>query len=109
MAHVANHITYIGDLIGYDHVGLGSDFDGIMSTPEGLPDVSAFPDLLAELLRRGVSDEDAAKVAGRNVLRVWKAVEDVAAKLQAQGEPVMEDDLPGLKLAEQGWVNGFES
>ena len=80
-----------------------------MATPEGLPDVSAFPALLAELLRRGVSDDDAAKIAGRNVLRVWKAVEDVAAQLQARGEPAMEDDLPSHKLAEQGWVNGFES
>lgn len=63
---MANHITYIGDLIGYDHVGLGSDFDGIASTPSGLDDVSKFPDLFAELLERGISDEDAAKIAGGN-------------------------------------------
>ncbi|KAI1199539.1 dipeptidase [Nemania serpens] len=96
LSHVADHITYIGDLIGYDHVGLGSDFDGIQSTPEGLGDVSKYPDLVAELLRRGVSDADAAKVVGANILRVWADVEKVAAKLQSQGEPVMEDDLPGL-------------
>lgn len=66
LAHVADHITYIGDLVGYDHVGIGSDFDGIPSTPRGLEDVSKFPDLFAELLERGVSDEDAAKIAGRN-------------------------------------------
>jgi membrane dipeptidase len=99
LAHVVDHITYIGDLIGYDFVGLGSDFDGIQSTPRGLDDVSKYPDLIAELLRRGVSDKDAAKIAGGNILRVWKAVEHVAAKLQAAGEPVMEDDLPGLKVA----------
>lgn len=97
---MASHVTYIGDLIGYDHVGLGSDFDGIGSTPEGLEDVSKFPDLFAELLRRGVSDSDAAKIAGGNVLRVWKGVEDVAARLQADGEPVLEDDLPSLSWSE---------
>lgn len=96
LSHVADHITYIGDLIGYDHVGLGSDFDGIPSTPEGLDDVSKYPDLVAELLRRGVSDADAAKVVGANILRVWSDVEEVAAKLQSEGAPVMEDDLRGL-------------
>ncbi|KAI1169744.1 dipeptidase [Nemania sp. FL0916] len=96
LSHVADHITHIGDLIGYDHVGLGSDFDGIGSTPEGLDDVSKYPDLIAELLRRGVSDDDAAKLVGRNILRVWAEVEKVAAMLQAEGEPVLEDDLPDL-------------
>ncbi|KAI1075224.1 putative dipeptidase [Whalleya microplaca] len=97
LSHVADHITYIGDLVGYDHVGLGSDFDGIPSTPEGLDDVSKYPDLIAELLKRGVSDEDAGKIVGGNILRVWGDVEKVAAKLQAAGEPVLEDDLPSLR------------
>lgn len=97
LSQVANHITYIGDLIGYDHVGLGSDFDGIASTPSGLDDVSKFPDLFAELLERGISDEDAAKIAGGNILRVWKDVEDVAANLQAAREPILEDDLVNLR------------
>ncbi|KAI0600511.1 membrane dipeptidase-domain-containing protein [Biscogniauxia sp. FL1348] len=96
LAHVADHIAHIGELVGYDHVGLGSDFDGIPSTPAGLDDVTKYPDLIAELLRRGLSDQDAAKVAGGNVLRVWRDVESVAARLQAQGEPVMEDDLASL-------------
>lgn len=93
---MADHITYIGDLIGYDHVGLGSDFDGIQSTPVGLEDVSKYPDLVAELLRRGVSDTDAAKIVGGNILRVWADVEKVASELQKNGEPVLEDDLPSL-------------
>lgn len=96
LSQVANHIMHIGNLIGFDHVGFGSDFDGIASVPEGLADVSKYPDLVAELLRRGVSDEDAAKVAGGNILRVWKGVEDVATKLQEENEPVLEDDLESL-------------
>ncbi|KAI0129294.1 putative dipeptidase [Hypoxylon sp. NC0597] len=105
LSHVVDHITYIGDLIGYDHVGLGSDFDGIPSAPEGLTDVSKYPDLIAELLRRGVSDEDAGKIAGGNIVRVWGDVEKVSAKLQAEGEPVLEDDLPSLREAEVYFPN----
>lgn len=96
LAQVAEHITYIGNFIGYEHVGLGSDFDGIPTTPEGLDDVSKYPDLVAELLRRGVSDEDAAKVVGGNLLRVWKDIDAVALNLQAQGTPALEDDLESL-------------
>ncbi|KAK3945116.1 membrane dipeptidase-domain-containing protein [Diplogelasinospora grovesii] len=107
LSHVATHILHIGNLIGFDHVGLGSDFDGISTTPEGLDDVSKYPDLVAEMLRRGVSDEDAAKVVGGNVLRVWKDVDAVAAKMQAAGERVLEDDLPGLGYA-MG-VEGFHA
>ncbi|KAK3378241.1 membrane dipeptidase-domain-containing protein [Podospora didyma] len=94
--HVVTHVLHIGNLIGFDHVGLGSDFDGIGSTPEGLDDVSKYPDLVAELLRRGVSDRDAAKVVGGNILRVWREVEIVAAGLQKAGEPVLEDSLHGF-------------
>ncbi|KAH8697851.1 putative dipeptidase [Talaromyces proteolyticus] len=93
LSHIASHIIHIGELIGYDHVGLGSDFDGIESTPIGLEDVSKYPDLIAELLNRGVSDEDAAKVAGGNLLRVWKQVDEVALKLQADGVLPAEDKL----------------
>ncbi|KAF6227355.1 hypothetical protein HO133_008799 [Letharia lupina] len=82
---VARHVTYIGDLIGYDHVGLGSDFDGIPKTPEGLDDVSKYPDLVAELLKMGVSDVDAAKVVGLNILRVWGEAEKQATKMQGHG------------------------
>lgn len=97
LAHVATHILHIGRRIGFAHVGLGSDFDGISSTPRGLDDVAAFPALVAELLRRGVSDHEAAQVVGGNLLRVWAEVDAVALRLQAEGAPILEDDLPGLK------------
>ncbi|GAB1314263.1 Dipeptidase [Madurella fahalii] len=96
LQQVVRHVMYIGKRIGFEHVGFGSDFDGIEDTPEGLEDVSKFPDLVAELLRQGVSDEDAAKVVGGNLLRVWKEVEAVAERMQKAGEPVLEDDLPEL-------------
>ena len=88
---VADHIIHIGTVAGFDYVGLGSDFDGIPKTPKGLEDVSKFPDLIAELLRRGVSDEDAGKVAGGNLLRVWQQVDQVALEMQARGDYPAED------------------
>jgi len=78
---VADHIDHVVELVGIDHVGLGSDFDGITETPVGLEDVSAYPNLIAELLRRGYSEEDIRKVCGENLLRVWSEVERVAAEL----------------------------
>lgn len=95
---VAKHIMHIGQLIGYDYVGLGSDFDGIATTPRGLEDVSKYPDLIQLLLDNGVSEKDAGKVAGRNILRVWHEVDRVAEKLQKEMNPV-EDDL-------SAWING---
>ncbi|RAL12952.1 putative dipeptidase [Aspergillus homomorphus CBS 101889] len=94
LEHVVDHIMHIAELIGFDHVGLGSDFDGIPTVPRGLEDVSKYPALIRELLRRGVSDEDAGKVAGGNLLRVWKEVDDVALQMQAGGALPAEDDLP---------------
>ncbi|KAF4968862.1 hypothetical protein FSARC_3797 [Fusarium sarcochroum] len=100
LAHAAQHIIYIGNLIGYDHVGIGTDFDGIPSVPEGLEDVTKYPDLIAELLRQGVSNVDAAKVVGGNLLRVWKDVDSVATQLQRRGQLPLEDDLPKMKFEE---------
>jgi membrane dipeptidase len=72
---VADHIDHIRDVAGVDHVGLGSDFDGISTVPTGLENVSKFPDLVAELLRRGWKPDDVKKVVGLNVLRVLRDAE----------------------------------
>jgi len=82
LQQVADHIEHIRAVAGVDHVGLGSDFDGITSVPLGLEDASKFPDLIAELLRRGWSEQDVKKVAGLNALRVLGAAERVAAEMQ---------------------------
>ncbi|MFN5335643.1 MAG: dipeptidase [Bacteroidota bacterium] len=77
---VADHIDHVVQLVGMDHVGLGSDFDGVGdSLPTGLKDVSMFPNLLAELLQRGYTREDIEKICYKNIFRVWKAVEDFAS------------------------------
>ena len=70
LAQVADHIDHVARIAGHDHVGIGSDFYGSTDEPEGLEDVSRFPDLFAELIRRGWSDGDLEKLAGGNVLRV---------------------------------------
>ena len=70
-----------------DHVGIGSDFDGISAAPVGLEDVSTYPALLAELLRRGYSEGDVKKVAGLNLLRVFRQAEKVAAEFRRKTAP----------------------
>ncbi len=84
LEQVADHIEHIRQIAGVDHVGLGSDFDGIPDGPRGLQSVADFPSLLIELMRRGWSDADVAKVAGENVLRVMSAAEKVSARLRSQ-------------------------
>src|ERR1700722_9941634 len=83
LAEIADHADHIKQVAGIDHVGLGSDFDGIPDTPVGLDGVDKYPALLEELMRRGWSDADIAKVAGENVLRVMAAAEKVATRLRA--------------------------
>lgn len=92
---VIRHIKHIGDMIGYDHVGIGTDFDGIESTPRGLEGVDKFPDLVVEMLKAGISDKDCAKVVGRNLLRVWKDADRVAAEMKAEGVLPAEDESHG--------------
>jgi membrane dipeptidase len=83
LAQVADHIDHIRKVAGIDHVGLGGDFDGITSVVVGLEDVSTYPALIAELLRRGYADDDIRKIAGRNILRVMRAAEAVAGRVSA--------------------------
>jgi len=82
VAEVADHVDHIARVAGYDHVGIGGDLDGIDVAPEGLLTVSGYPLLFAELIRRGWSDENLAKLAGGNVLRVMRQAEAVAASMK---------------------------
>ncbi|HEV8509896.1 MAG TPA: dipeptidase [Gemmatimonadales bacterium] len=82
LAQVADHIEHIRRVAGVDNVGLGSDLDGITEVPVGLADVSKFPDLIAELLRRGWNEVDVKKVAGLNILRVMREAERVAGEMR---------------------------
>jgi membrane dipeptidase len=84
LAQVADHIEHVARVAGKDHVGIGSDFWGTPPMPDGLEDVSRFPYLFAELIRRGWSDADLAKLAGGNIVRTLATAETVAARLQKE-------------------------
>ncbi|MBC7521526.1 MAG: membrane dipeptidase [Sandarakinorhabdus sp.] len=84
LAEVADHIDHLAKIAGHDHVGIGSDLDGIDNNPTGLEGVETYPALIAELLRRGWSDEDCRKLAGGNILRVLEQVEKVSAGMQGE-------------------------
>ncbi|HET8650587.1 MAG TPA: dipeptidase [Gemmatimonadales bacterium] len=84
---VADHVEHARDVAGIDHIGLGGDFDGITDTVVGLDDVSKYPYLFAELIRRGWSDADLKKLAGENMLRVMREMEAVAHRLQQTRAP----------------------
>lgn len=83
LQQVADHIDYIRDRIGVDHIGIGSDYDGIPTLPTGLEDVSTLPNLFAELLDRGYSDDELRKIAGENMIRVMRDTEAVASEIQS--------------------------
>ena len=87
LAQVADHIDHVRAVAGIDHVGIGGDFDGIDAGPKGLEDVSKYPDLFVELMRRGYSDADLKKIAGQNLLRVMRGAERAAARLQRERSP----------------------
>jgi membrane dipeptidase len=88
---VADHIDHVVKVAGIDHVGIGSDFydDGSASMASGLENVTRYPFLFAELLRRGYSDEDVLKIAGRNHLRAMRRMEQVAAELRRSEPPLV--------------------
>ena len=86
VSQVVDHIDHVRNLVGIDHVGFGSDFDGVGdTTPTGLRNVSFYPNLIAQLLDRGYNEEEIEKICSGNLLRVWSEVERVAAELQAEG------------------------
>ena len=87
LAQVADHIEHIRTVAGIDHVGLGSDFDGIDDAPDGLDGVDRYPALLAELARRGWTDADLAKLAGGNLLRVFDKAAEVSRALRTRETP----------------------
>jgi membrane dipeptidase len=87
LAQAADHIDHIRAIAGIDHIGLGGDFDGIESVVQGLEDVSTYPALMAELLRRGYTEDDIRKIAGRNILRVMREVEKTSAAMRAERGP----------------------
>jgi membrane dipeptidase len=94
LAQVADHVEHARRVAGVDHIGLGSDFDGMSAVPVGLEDVSKYPHLLAELARRGWTDEELEKLAGRNLLRVLRAAEATAQRLQAARPPSLATCTP---------------
>jgi membrane dipeptidase len=91
VAKVADHVDHLAKVAGHDHVGIGGDLDGIPSTPQGLTGVQDYPNLFAELIRRGWSDEDLAKLAGGNVLRALRQAEAVSKAMA--GEAPAADEL----------------
>ena len=98
---VVDHVIYAGEKIGYSHVGIGSDFDGMLEGPRGLDDVSEYPGLVARLLQRGVVEEDVCKVLGMNLIRVMQEVESFAASQQARAMEVLCDDVEEVWTKEQ--------
>ena len=101
LGQVADHIEHVRKVAGVDHIGIGSDFDGIDHVPVGLEDVSKFPDLFAELIRRGWSDADLKKLAGQNLLRALRRAEQTAARLQRERQPSTRtiEELDGVRPA----------
>jgi membrane dipeptidase len=91
---VGDHIDHIVKIAGVDHVGIGSDFDGISQSPVGLEDVSSYPRLTDELLRRGYSEADVHKILGGNVLRAFRQAGQVAKRLRATTRPEVDEIKP---------------
>jgi membrane dipeptidase len=87
IGQLADHVDHLAGLMGAAHVGIGSDFDGGELMPLGLEDVSRFPWLIAELLRRGYADDDIRAIAGGNILRVMRGAEAAARLIQAERPP----------------------
>ena len=90
ISDLADHFDHIKNLIGVDHIGIGSDFDGFSNTIENLDDCSKFPNLFAELARRGWTESELKKIVGENFLRVFRDAESVSHRLRVEKEPSMQ-------------------
>jgi membrane dipeptidase len=101
LAQVADHFDHLVSVAGIDHVGFGSDFDGIDNTPTGLEDVSTFPAIVAELIRRGYDDQGIKKLLGLNLLRVLRDAEATASRLGAETDPTVATISPEIDEPEQ--------
>lgn len=104
LSQVADHIDHIRELIGSAHIGIGGDYDGMPPPPVGLEDVSTYPALFKELLRRGYTEDELADIAGRNLLRVMKQAENVSSRERQKRQPadVLIDEI------DVGVQNGFD-
>ena len=96
-----DHIDHVAKVAGIDHVGLGSDFDGIPSTPEGLDSAADLPKITAALMQRGYSAADCEKILGGNLLRVFREVEAVSKQLQSDERPQIKEQQPFKKQPKQ--------
>lgn len=101
VGQIADHVEYAGRRIGYDHVGIGSDFDGMLEGPEGMDDVSQHPGLVAELIRRGRGEKELAGVLGLNLIRVLKRAEETAREMGSSGTGMLFDEHPEVWTGEQ--------
>ncbi len=94
VADVADHIDHIKKIAGIDHIGIGGDFDGVTSVPIGLEDVSCYPRLTEELLKRGYSEEDIHKILGVNLLRAFRKAGEVGERLRKTTKPEVDQPKP---------------
>lgn len=101
---VADHIMYAAEKIGWSHVGIGSDFDGMLQGPDGLDDTSKYPFLVAELLRRGVPEQQVKEVLGLNIIRVLQQVEEFAQQSRRTSDLLLDQIRPILKEEEKAML-----
>ncbi|KAK2054703.1 dipeptidase 3 [Colletotrichum caudatum] len=101
VGHIADHVEYAGRRIGYDHVGIGSEFDGMLEGPEDMDDVSQYPRLVAELIRRGRGEKELASILGLNLIRVLKRAEETAREMESEDVDTLFDEHPEVWTKEQ--------
>lgn len=98
---VVDHIVYAGKKIGFSHVGIGSDFDGMLNGPSGLDDIAAYPNLVSRLAQKGLSEDKLRQVLGLNLIRVMREVEETAQRYRARGAMILSDDVSPVWTEEQ--------